>query len=111
MVGELEGIVVPCVAVSMELKMSTISHIKPQISRLGNLNFPFGAFGDIVGARTLTEDVGVTAVLFVGSLSLVSCWLLSASTPFWTNEISSMMVVLALNFGLELAPDISSALT
>ena len=111
MVGELEGIVVPCVAVSMELKMSTISHIKPQISRLGSLNFPFGVFGDIVGARTLTEDVGVFAVLLVGSLSLVSCWLLFASALFVTNELSSKMEVLALRFGLDLAPNISSVLT
>ena len=49
MVGELEGIVDPCVAVSKELRMSTTSHIMLQISKLGNLNLSFGMLGDIVG--------------------------------------------------------------
>ena len=111
MVGELDGIVVPCVAVSKELRMSTTSHIMLQISKLGNLNFSFGMFGDIVGARVLTEDVGVSAALFVDSLSLVSCWLFSASTIFWTNKLSFklvLLVCLALKLGLELALNTSS---
>ena len=111
MVGELDGIVVPCVAVSKELRMSTTSHIMLQMSKLGNLNFSFGMFGDIVGAGVLTEDVGVPAALFVGSFSLVSCWLLFSSALFLTNELFSKMEVLALRFGLDLAPNISSVLT
>ena len=111
MVGELDGIVVPFVAVSKELRISTTNQIMLQISRLGNLNFSFGMFGDIVGARVLTEDVGVSAALFVGSPSLVNCWLFSASALFLTNELSSNMEVLALRFGLDLAPNTSSVLT
>ena len=111
MVGELDGIVVPCVAVSKELRMSTTSHIMLQISRLGNLNFSFGLFGDIVGAWVSTEDVGGSAALFVGSPSLVNCWLFSTSALFLTNELSSKMEVLAPRFGLDLAPNISSVLT
>ena len=111
MVGELEGIVVPCVAVSKELRMSTTSHIMLQMSRLGNSNFPFGVICDIVGARVLTEDVGVSAASFVGSSSLVSCWLLFASALLLTNELFSTIEVLALRFGLDLAPNTSSVLT
>ena len=75
-VGELDGIVVPCVAVSKELRMSTTSHIMLHISKLGNLNLSFEMFGGNVGAGVLTEELGVSAALFVGSSFLVSCWLL-----------------------------------
>ena len=111
MVGESDGIVVPCVAVSKELRMSTTSHIMLQISKLGNLNLSFEMFGDIVEAGVLTEDVGASAALFVGSSSLVSCWLLFASAPLLTNELFSTIEVLALRFGLGLAPNTSSVLT
>jgi len=90
-VGELDGIVVPCVAVSKELRMSTTSHIMLQISKLGNLNFSFGMFGDIVGVGGLTEDESVSALIVVGRTSLATCWL--------------------LRFGLDLAPNTSSVLT
>ena len=91
MVGELDGIVVPCVAVSKELRMSTTSHIMLQISKLGNLNFSFGMFGDSVGVVGLTEDERVSASLVVGETPLVTCWL--------------------LGFGLALAPNTSLVLT
>ena len=74
MVGELEGIVDPCVAVNMELNMSSTSHIILQILKLGSLNPPVGKLGDIFGAGSLTEDVGVFVSPFVGCLSLLSCW-------------------------------------
>ena len=111
MVGELEGIVVPCVAVSKELRMSTTSHIMLQMSKLGNLNLSFGMFGDIVGVGGLTEDEGVSAALFEGRFPLVTCWLLSVSAPLLTNELLSPIEVLALRFGLDLAPNTSSVLT
>ena len=111
MVGELDGIVVPCVAVSKELRMSTTSHIMLQISKLGNLNLSFGMLGDIVGVGVLTEDVGVSSALFVGSFSLVICWLLFSSAPLLTNELFSSIEFLAFRFGLDLAPNASLVLT
>ena len=111
MVGELEGIVDPCVAVSKELRMSTTSHIMLQISKLGYLNLSFGMFGDIVGVGGLTEDVGVSAALFVDSFSLVICWLLFSSAPLLTNELFSIIESLAFRFGLDLAPNASLVLT
>ena len=91
MVGELDGIVVPCVAVSKEQRMSVTSHIMLQMSKLGNLNFSFGMFGDNVGVGGLTEDERVSASLVVGKTPLVTCWL--------------------LGFGLALAPNTSLVLT
>ena len=111
MVGELDGIVVPCAAVSKELRKSTTSHTKLHHSRLGSLNFPFGLFDDIVGAWDSTDDVGGSAALFVGGPSLVNCWLFSTSALFLTNELSSKMEDLAPKFGLDMAPNISSVLT
>ena len=76
-----------------------------QIFKIRNLNLSFEMFGDIVGVGVLTEDVGVSAALFVGSFPLVSCWLLFASALLRTNELFSTIEVLALRFGLDLAPD------
>ena len=101
MVGELEGIVDPCVAVNMELTMSNPSHIIPQMSRLGSLNPPFRTFGVIFGAGVLTEDVGVLAFLFVGSLPLVNWW--PCLTTSWADVFSLKsvpLVGLALKTGL-----------
>ena len=81
----------------------TLHNDAAAVFELGNLNFPFGVFGDIVGVGVLTEDVGVSAVLLVGSFSLVRCWLLFSSTPFRTNEFSPKVEVLALKFGLDLS--------
>ena len=111
MVGELDGIVVPCAAVSKELRMSTTSHTKLHKSKFGSLNVPFGLFGDIVGAWDSTDDVGGSAALFVGGPSLVNCWLFSTSALFLTNELSSKMKDLAPRFGLDMAPNIFSVLT
>ena len=110
-VGELGGIVDPCAAVSRELRMSMTSHIMLQTSKLGNLNLSFGMLGDIVGVGVLTEDVGVSAALFVGSFSLVICWLLFSSALLLTNELFSIIEVLAFRFGLDLAPNTSLVLT
>ncbi len=109
-VGELGGIVDPCAAVSKELRMSTTSHIMLQISKLGNLNLSFGMLGDIVGVGVLTEDVGVSSALFVGSFPLVVCWLLPSSAPLLTNELFSIIEALVSRFGLDLAPNISLVL-
>ena len=109
-VGELGGIVDPCVAVSKELRMSTTSHIMLQISKLGNLNLSFGMLGDIVGVGVLTEDVGVSSALFVGNLPLVVCWLLPSLAPLLTNELFSIVEALVSRFGLDLAPNISLVL-
>ena len=68
--GELEGSEDPCVAVSMELPMSITSHMIPQMSMLGNLNFPSRVLGVIFDGEETTDDVGVSASIFVGSLVL-----------------------------------------
>ena len=111
MVGESEGIVVPCAAVSKELRKSTTSHTKLHHSRLGSLNFPFGLFGDIAGAWDSTDDVRGLAALLVGGPSLVDCWLFFTFALFLTNELSSEMMDLAPRFGLGMAPNINSVLT
>ena len=69
--GGLEGTEDPCVAVSMELQMSIISHIVPQMLMLGNLNFPSRILGAIFEDGEATDDVGVSASIFVGSFFLV----------------------------------------
>ena len=74
-------------------------------SNLGNLNLSFELFGGNVGAGVLTEELGVSAALFVGSSFLVSCWLLFALALLLTNELFSTIEVLALRFGLGLAPN------
>ena len=56
-VGELGGVVDSCVVVSIELRVSITNLLMLLVFKLGNLNFPFGVFGDIVGVGVLTEDV------------------------------------------------------
>ena len=112
MVGELDGIVDPCVAVNMELTMSNPSHIIPQMSGLGSLNPPFGIFGVIFGAGVLTEDVGVFDSSFVGSFPLVNLALKTGlARPGLTCSIEEAVPltgVALLLIGVELVLNISS---
>ena len=68
--GELEGSEDPCAAVSKELPMSITSHMIPQMSMLGNLNFPSAVFGVIFDGEEATDGVGISAFIFVGNLEL-----------------------------------------
>ena len=99
--GELEGIEDPCVAVSMELQMSIISHMIPQMLMLGKLNFPPRILGVIFEGCEATDDIGVSASIFVGRLVLQWPCLITAVAVFLIEKalelaISSTVALVAV---------------
>ena len=100
--GELEGIEDPCVAVSMELPMSITSHMIPQMLMLGNLNFPSRVLGVIFDGEEATDDVGISAFIFVGNLELqwpclrtaVAVFLIEHAPELAISSAAALMAVL-----------------
>ena len=66
MVGELGGIVDPCAEASTVQSMNSISHIIPEVLKLGMLNFLIQRFGDIFEGGLVTDDWGAIKSIFVG---------------------------------------------
>ena len=66
MVGELGGTVDPCAEASTVLSMISISHIIPEILKLGRLNFLVQRLGNIFGDGSMTDDGGAVVSIFVG---------------------------------------------
>ena len=66
MVGELCRFGDPCVEASNEQSMNSISHIIPEILKLGILNLLVQRFGDNSGGGVVTDGWAAFIPVFVG---------------------------------------------